>query len=96
MEVTDALLTKLADLSKLSFNQAEKVELKKDLQNMISFVEKLSEVDTSQVEPLLHISDNKTALREDVISGELTNEAALQNAQKSLPPYFVVPKVIKK
>lgn len=96
MEVTDALLTKLADLSKLSFNEAEKVALKKDLQNMISFVEKLSEVDTSNVEPLLHMSENRNALREDVISGELTNEAALQNAAKSLPPYFVVPKVIKK
>ena len=96
MEVTDALLTKLADLSKLSFNEDEKIELKQDLQNMISFVEKLSEVDTSNVEPLLHISENKTALRADIVSGELNNEVALQNARKSLPPFFAVPKVIKK
>jgi aspartyl-tRNA(Asn)/glutamyl-tRNA(Gln) amidotransferase subunit C len=96
MEVTDALLTKLAELSKLSFNEDEKTELKKDLQNMISFVDKLAEVDTSHVEPLLHISENKTALREDVVSEELNNDAALKNAEKSLPPYFAVPKVIKK
>ena len=96
MEVTDALLTKLADLSKLSFNEEEKTELKKDLQNMISFVDKLAEVDTANVEPLLHISENKTSLREDVVCGEINNDAALRNAKKSLPPYFAVPKVIKK
>lgn len=96
MEVTDALLTKLAGLSKLSFNEDEKTELKKDLQNMISFVDKLSEVDTSNVEPLLHISENKRALRADIVDGELNNDEALQNAKKSLPPYFAVPKVIKK
>ena len=56
MEVNDALIDKLAHLARLKFNEAEKQEIKNDLQRMIVFVEKLNELDLENVEPLLYMS----------------------------------------
>lgn len=95
MEVTNELLNKLAHLSMLSFSEAEKTALKVDLQNMISFVDKLAEVDTSNVEPLLHLSNSRAGRTDEAATG-FSNEVALQNAKQSAAPFFVVPKVIKK
>ena len=96
MEVTDALVEKLAHLSRLEFNAADKAEIKKDLQRMISFVEKLDELDLSGTEPLLHMSSNINALREDEITGSVSREDALKNAPAHDDKFFKVPKVIRK
>ncbi|HJS53328.1 MAG TPA: Asp-tRNA(Asn)/Glu-tRNA(Gln) amidotransferase subunit GatC [Chitinophagaceae bacterium] len=96
MEVTEALVEKLAHLSRLEFNAAEKAEIKKDLQQMISFVEKLDELDLSGTEPLLHMSSNVNVLREDEVSGSVDRNEALKNAPAHDDKYFKVPKVIKK
>lgn len=80
MEVTDALVEKLAHLSRLEFNDADKEEIKNDLQRMISFVEKLDGLDLSDTEPLLHMSSNINVLREDEVKGTITREEALMNA----------------
>ena len=58
MEVNDAMVDKLAILARLKFEDGEKAAIKADLQRMIRFVEKLNELDTTGVEPLLHVSDN--------------------------------------
>jgi len=96
MEVTDALVDKLAHLSRLEFNDADKAEIKNDLQRMISFVEKLDELDLSDTEPLLHMSSNINVLREDEIKGSVSREEALKNAPAHNDKFFKVPKVIKK
>ena len=69
MEVNEALVDKLANLARLKFNDAEKEAIKNDLQKMIQFVEKLNELDTTGVEPLLHMSSNVNVLRADEIKG---------------------------
>jgi aspartyl-tRNA(Asn)/glutamyl-tRNA(Gln) amidotransferase subunit C len=96
MEVNDALVDKLANLARLKFEAAEKEEIKKDLQQMISFVDKLNELDTSGVEPLLHMTDEVNVLREDEVKGSMTKEEALRNAPVHDENFFKVPKVIKK
>jgi aspartyl-tRNA(Asn)/glutamyl-tRNA(Gln) amidotransferase subunit C len=63
---------------------------------MIQFVEKLNELDTTGVSPLLHMSDNINALREDEIKGSISREEGLKNAAKKDSQFFKVPKVIKK
>ncbi len=95
MEITDEMVKTLADLSRLTFNSQEKEEIKKDLQRMISFVEKLNEVDTSNVEPLLHMTDAVDIYREDVVQGSMRKEDAFKNAPSADNNYFKVPKVIK-
>jgi aspartyl-tRNA(Asn)/glutamyl-tRNA(Gln) amidotransferase subunit C len=94
MEVNDALIENLANLARLQFNTEETEELKKDLQRMISFVEKLNELNTDGVEPLLHMTDEINVLREDEIQGSISREKALQNAPLEDGVYFKVPKVI--
>lgn len=96
MEVNDALVDKLANLARLSFDAAEKEGIKNDLQKMIHFVEKLNELDTAGVEPLLHMSDNVNILRADEVKGSISREAGLQNAAVHDEQFFKVPKVIKK
>ena len=96
MEVNDAMVEKLAHLSRLQFNEKEKAEIKNDLQRMIAFVEKLNELDLDNVEPLLHMSDEVNVLRDDVVKGSVSRSQALQNAPIHDEQFFKVPKVIKK
>ncbi len=96
MEVTTELINNLANLARLQFNDQEKEGIKKDLQRMIAFVEKLKEVDTSGTEPLLHMTDAINVYREDEVKGSMKKSAALANAPSADNDYFKVPKVIKK
>ena len=96
MKVNDALVDKLANLARLKFDGAEKESIKNDLQKMIQFVEKLNELDTTGVKPLLHMSNNINVLRADEVKGSITREAGLQNAAIHDEQFFKVPKVIKK
>jgi aspartyl-tRNA(Asn)/glutamyl-tRNA(Gln) amidotransferase subunit C len=96
MEVNDALIDNLANLARLEFNPAEKEAIKKDLEKMIHFVEKLGELDTTGVEPLLHMSPEVDVLRQDDIRGSISREEALSSAPATDGAYFEVPKVIRK
>jgi aspartyl-tRNA(Asn)/glutamyl-tRNA(Gln) amidotransferase subunit C len=96
MEVNDLLIDNLAKLSHLSFSEQEKKEIRADLQEMISFIEKLKEVNTDGVAPLLHMSGNVNMLREDVVQGSVSREDAFKNAPGTDGTFFKVPKVIKK
>lgn len=96
MQVDDALIEKLAELSMLRFNEAEKTEIKADLQKMIGFIDKLKELDTTGVEPLMHMSEEVNVLREDETGPMLPQKEALKNAGRHDDQYFKVPKVIKK
>jgi aspartyl/glutamyl-tRNA(Asn/Gln) amidotransferase, C subunit len=96
MEVNDDLINNLAQLARLEFNDAERDEIKSDLQKMIAFIDKLNELDTTGVEPLLHMSENINVLREDEVKGTISREEALKNAPLHDEQFFRVPKVIKK
>ena len=96
MEVNDALVNNLAKLARLEFNEQEKEMIKKDLQQMIGFVDKLKELDTTGVEPLMHMSKSVNVFREDVVQGSISRKDALKNAPDSDGVYIKVPKVIEK
>jgi aspartyl-tRNA(Asn)/glutamyl-tRNA(Gln) amidotransferase subunit C len=96
MEVNDALIDNLSNLARLRFSAGEKEEIRTDLQRMILFVEKLDELDTTGVEPLLHMSSETDVLRDDIPGGSVSRAAALSNAPATDGTYFKVPKVIRK
>jgi aspartyl-tRNA(Asn)/glutamyl-tRNA(Gln) amidotransferase subunit C len=96
MEVTNEMVEKIAHLARLHVPESEKETMRKDLQQMISFVDKLNELDTTGVEPLLHMSNNVNMVREDEVKGSITTEDGLKNAPVSDGVFFKVPKVIKK
>lgn len=96
MEVNDALIDNLASLAKLHFSEGEKQEIKSDLQRMIEFIDKLNELNTDGIEPVLHMSDGTNVFREDEIQGSVSREEGLKNAPATDGVFFKVPKVIKK
>ena len=96
MEINDELVNKLATLARLSFNATEKESIKADLGKMIHFVEKLNEVDTTGVEPLLHLTTNNNVMRSDEVFHPISREEALKNAALKDDQFFKVPKVIQK
>jgi aspartyl-tRNA(Asn)/glutamyl-tRNA(Gln) amidotransferase subunit C len=96
MEVNIDLVNNIAHLARLHFTDAEKNEITKDLQRMISFVEKLNEIDTTGVKPLQHMSSTVNVLRDDEIKGSVTRSEALRNAPVTDGIFFKVPKVIRK
>ena len=96
MEVDDALIENLANLARLHFNEEEKKEIKSDLQRMITFIDKLNELDTETVDPVLHMSDGTNVFREDEVQGSVSREEGLKNAPATDGVFFKVPKVIRK
>jgi aspartyl-tRNA(Asn)/glutamyl-tRNA(Gln) amidotransferase subunit C len=95
MEVNDEMIEKLAHLARLKFNDDEKQGIRTDLQRMITFVEKLNELNVDNTEPLLHMSTEVNILREDEIKGSVSRGDALKNAPVHDEEFFKVPKVIK-
>lgn len=95
MEVNEILVNKLAGLSKLRFEPAEKAKLIKDLGNILHLVDKLNEVDTEGVAPLVYLNEETDVLRKDVVVSEITKEEGLKNAPQKDSDYFKVPKVIQ-
>jgi aspartyl-tRNA(Asn)/glutamyl-tRNA(Gln) amidotransferase subunit C len=95
MEISKAMIEKLANLARLEFDEDAKASLQTDLQRMISFVDQLNEVDTTGVEPLLHMSPEINVLRDDEVNNELTREEGLKNAALKDGEFFKVPKVMR-
>jgi aspartyl-tRNA(Asn)/glutamyl-tRNA(Gln) amidotransferase subunit C len=96
MEVTEALIDKLAKLARLRFNEQEKAEIRADLERMIGFVDQLRALDLDGVEPLMHMSEADNIWREDLVRGEISRGEALFNAPSHNDQFFTVPKVIQK
>ena len=96
MILNNEMVRKLAELARLEFTAEEEQVIKDDLQQMIGFVEKLNEIDTTGITPLTHISDTINSLRDDEVKGSVQTSVALSNAPDSRDPFFSVPKVIKK
>ena len=96
MNIDDQLIDKLAHLSRLEFNDEEKVEIKSDLGKMLGFIDKLNELDTTRIDPLLHVTENVNVFREDEVKGEISRKDVFRNAALHDEEFFKVPKVIKK
>jgi aspartyl-tRNA(Asn)/glutamyl-tRNA(Gln) amidotransferase subunit C len=96
MEINDEMISHLAHLARLEFKDEAKDEIKKDLNRIISFVEKLNELDTENVEPLIYMTEEFNVMREDDVKQTLTQQEALKNAPQRDSDYFKVPKVVNK
>ena len=96
MDVTPQLIDQLAHLSRLYFTDEEKASVQQDLQKMVAFVEQLNAVDTTGVEPLLHMGGAVNVLREDEVVQLFSRKEALSNAPLKDEQFFKVPKVISK
>ena len=96
MKVDNQLIKDLSHLAKLNFDEEAIEEIKSDFENILGFVDKLSEIDTEGVEPLIYLSEEINMLRSDEIEEEVTQEQALKNAPNKDSDYFKVPTVLNK
>lgn len=96
MKITEDVVNHIAHLSKLQFEGESKKAIQQDLENIVSFMEVLGEVDTENVEPLIFMNDEINVLREDVPAQTIQKEEALSNAPKRDSDYFRIPKVLDK
>ena len=96
MKIDSSTVDKLADLAKLEFDAEAKKEIIADLSRVLDFVDKLNELNTDNVEPLVYLTDEKNVLRKDVVIQEISQKEALRNAPQKDSDYFIVPKVLKK
>ncbi|HZH68139.1 MAG TPA: Asp-tRNA(Asn)/Glu-tRNA(Gln) amidotransferase subunit GatC [Chitinophagales bacterium] len=94
MAINDQLIEELAEMTKLEFSDLEREEIKNDLNKISSFMEKLSEVDTDGVEPLIYLTDEPNILREDIVGDMMTKEEVLSNAPSHDSDYIKVPKFV--
>ncbi|TXK37561.1 Asp-tRNA(Asn)/Glu-tRNA(Gln) amidotransferase subunit GatC [Pontibacter qinzhouensis] len=88
-------IKKIAHLARLEFNEEKEAEMLKDMNQILDWMDKLRELDTTSVEPLIHMSEEVNVMREDVMHQEITHEQALSNAPKKDSDYFRVPKVLE-
>lgn len=94
MPVTKKDVEYIAELAKLKFSEEELNDLTVDMNKILTYMEKLNEVDTTDVEPLSHPFENENVFREDELKPSISREEALKNAPVKDEEFFKVPKVI--
>ncbi|MFD1187922.1 Asp-tRNA(Asn)/Glu-tRNA(Gln) amidotransferase subunit GatC [Pontibacter rugosus] len=88
-------IRKIAHLARLEFNEEKEQEMLQDLNKILNWVDQLRELDTENIEPLIHMSEEVNVLREDEVRNTVSHEEALLNAPKKDSDYFRVPKVME-
>lgn len=97
MKIDEATLDRIAELARLDYSDpAARKTILADMERVLTFVEKLNEVDTAGVEPLIFMTDEENTLREDVAEVSITKQEALKNAPVKDSDYFKVPRVVDK
>ncbi|MCA6361590.1 MAG: Asp-tRNA(Asn)/Glu-tRNA(Gln) amidotransferase subunit GatC [Bacteroidetes bacterium] len=96
MNIDSTTVKQVAHLARLEFDEAGEQAMINDMNRMIGFVEKLNELDTDNVQPLIYMTDEVNHLREDEIKEPLAQDVVLANAPKKDSDYFKVPKVVEK
>jgi aspartyl-tRNA(Asn)/glutamyl-tRNA(Gln) amidotransferase subunit C len=94
MKINKELLDKIAHLARLEFDEKDAEKMMTDMSAIVDWVDKLTEVDTTGVEPLTTMSFEINVMREDEVKEPLEHERPLRNAPKKDKDYFRVPKVI--
>ena len=94
MAVTKKDVEYIAELAKLKFKDEELEKFTEQLNEILAYVEKLNELDTTNVEPLSHPVEGSNVFREDVVKPLLDREEELRNAPDRSELFFKVPKVV--
>ncbi len=84
----------VAGLAQLDLDDSAKERLVGELGAILGHMDKLNELDTSDVEPMMHVVEMTNVYREDEVVESLDREAALQNAPKTDGEYFLVPRIL--
>jgi aspartyl-tRNA(Asn)/glutamyl-tRNA(Gln) amidotransferase subunit C len=94
MKIDKETVDKLSTLAKLEFENEAKDGIINDLNRVLAFIDKLNELNTEGVEPLVYMTDEVNVMREDEMKAEISQQEALKNAPEKDSDYFRVHKVI--
>ncbi len=94
MKITPEKVQQLAHLARLEFEGNEAEKIRTDLENIVGMCEKLNELDTDGIEPLIYMSPNANVLRSDEVKPVISKDEALKNAPKQDGDFFRVPKFV--
>ncbi len=94
MNINQNVISKLARLSKLKFNEDEMKLISNDLSKMLDFINQLQDLDTEGIDPLIHVNEEINNWREDQVQGMISQEEALSNSPVKDGTYFKLPKVL--
>lgn len=93
--ISDETIDYVGILAKLELSDEEKEQAKKDMGSMLDYIDKLSELDTSDVEPMSHVFPVSNVFREDIVTNGDDREAILRNAPEEKDGMFVVPRTFE-
>lgn len=99
MKITEQEVRRVADLANLALHDHEVTRIAQDLDGILTHIDKLNELDTSNVEPMAQVlfeAEETATLREDQERPTLTNAEAVANAAVTSGGYYKVPKVIER
>lgn len=96
MKIDQQTVYKVADLARIEIAANEVDTLTVEMNKILTFMEKLNELDTTGVKPLVYMNETANVWREDVAKHEISTADGLKNAAKHNESYFFVPKIIEK
>jgi len=94
-KITDETIDYVSILAKLKLDGTERVQAMEDMQKMLDYIDKLNEIDTTDVEPLSHVFSVNNVFREDVITNGEDRDNILSNAPEKKEGQFKVPKTVE-
>lgn len=86
-------IQKIAHLARLELSEEEQSTMAVEFDKILDWMKQLEELDTTNVEPLLHIHKGNNVFRDDIADNKTTKKEALFNAPQKTKDYFLVPKV---
>ena len=93
--ITDETIDYVGILAKLELSREEKEAAKNDMSRMLDYIDKLNQLDTTQVEPMSHVFSMNNVFREDVVTNGDDRDNILKNAPKQKEGAFKVPKTVE-
>lgn len=94
-KISDETIEYVGILAKLDLNEEEKKQAAADMERMLDYIDKLSELDTEGVEPMSHVFGRTNVFREDVVTNGDDRESILKNAPEEKDSMFVVPRTVE-
>ena len=92
--ITKADVEYVAGLAQLTLDEAATTRLTKEMGEILGYMDKLNELDTSDIEPMMHVMDITNVLREDVVGNSIDRARVLDLAPATDGEYYLVPRIL--
>lgn len=93
-KIDEKEVRRIAHLARLKLTDDEVAAFRRQLEDILAYVEKLNEADTENVEPTAHALPIRNVFRDDEPATPMSVDAVLANAPDKAPPFFKVPKIL--